>query len=240
MSFQLASRRIRRDAGLLVPESRSLAAWSTAVVWSQSKSSIPELSVQFEVGRSGVVRGGYGVPEIRCEDQSSSSLTSFAGLVIFQKPFSRLALKRRLRVVRPRLPKKRPRRRPLWHGLRPLWHGFRTVPPWRPKVSSPLTSTKARARRRSGDLAASADRGSPWFWRPSVGPGAASGDPRTARGAPCRTAVRKGQPDVQLVGACRESVMGQAVWRRGGNLPPNAHVEAACREGCLDFSITSR
>jgi len=46
--------------------------------------------------RSDVVRVGYGVPQIRCEDEDSSSLTSFAGLVIFQKLFSRLALKRRL------------------------------------------------------------------------------------------------------------------------------------------------
>ncbi|HUT94465.1 MAG TPA: transposase [Thermoguttaceae bacterium] len=46
--------------------------------------------------RSDVVRGGYGVPQGRCEDEESSRPTSFAGLVIFQKLFSRLALKRRL------------------------------------------------------------------------------------------------------------------------------------------------
>jgi hypothetical protein len=46
--------------------------------------------------RSDVVRGVYGVPEIRCEASDGASLTSFAGLVIFQQLFSRLGIKRQL------------------------------------------------------------------------------------------------------------------------------------------------
>ncbi|MHC4157077.1 MAG: IS1380 family transposase [Planctomycetota bacterium] len=47
--------------------------------------------------RSDVVRGFSGVPEIRCESDDHVSLTSFAGLVIFQRLFRRMAIKRRLR-----------------------------------------------------------------------------------------------------------------------------------------------
>jgi hypothetical protein len=47
--------------------------------------------------RSDVVRGVYRVPEIRCEASDGASLTSFAGLVIFQQLFSRLGIKRQLR-----------------------------------------------------------------------------------------------------------------------------------------------
>lgn len=48
--------------------------------------------------RSDVVRGVYKVPEIRCEDGDEVSLTSFAGLVIFQRLFSRLGIKRQLQA----------------------------------------------------------------------------------------------------------------------------------------------
>ena len=48
--------------------------------------------------RSDVVRGVYKVPEIRCEDGDGVSLTSFAGLVIFQRLFSRLGIKRQLQA----------------------------------------------------------------------------------------------------------------------------------------------
>jgi hypothetical protein len=48
--------------------------------------------------RSDVVRGVYRVPEIRCEAGDGVSLTSFAGLVIFQQLFLRLRIKRRLRA----------------------------------------------------------------------------------------------------------------------------------------------
>lgn len=47
--------------------------------------------------RSDVVRGITRIPEIRCESDDHVSLTSFAGLVIFQNLFSRMAIKRRLR-----------------------------------------------------------------------------------------------------------------------------------------------
>lgn len=46
--------------------------------------------------RSDVVRGVYRVPEIRCESDDHVSLTSFAGLVIFQRLFSRLGIKGQL------------------------------------------------------------------------------------------------------------------------------------------------
>ena len=48
--------------------------------------------------RSDVVRGVYRIPEIRCEADDRVSLTSFAGLVIFQRLFSRLAIKRELQT----------------------------------------------------------------------------------------------------------------------------------------------
>jgi hypothetical protein len=48
--------------------------------------------------RSDVVRGVYRIPEIRCEASDGGSLTSFAGLVIFQQLFSRLGIKRQLRA----------------------------------------------------------------------------------------------------------------------------------------------
>lgn len=48
--------------------------------------------------RSDVVRGVYKVPEIRCEDGDEASLTSFAGLVIFQRLFFRLGIKRQLQA----------------------------------------------------------------------------------------------------------------------------------------------
>jgi len=46
--------------------------------------------------RSDVVRGFSRIPEIRCESDDEVSLTSFAGLVIFQNLFSRLGIKQRL------------------------------------------------------------------------------------------------------------------------------------------------
>ena len=48
--------------------------------------------------RSDVVRGVYRIPEIRCEADDGASLTSFAGLVIFQGLFSRFGIKRRLQT----------------------------------------------------------------------------------------------------------------------------------------------
>jgi hypothetical protein len=47
--------------------------------------------------RSDVVRGVYRVPAIRCENADKASLTSFAGLVIFQNLFSQLGIKQQLR-----------------------------------------------------------------------------------------------------------------------------------------------
>ncbi len=47
--------------------------------------------------RSDVVQGVYRIPEIRCEQADEARLTSFAGLVIFQNLFFRLAIKQRLR-----------------------------------------------------------------------------------------------------------------------------------------------
>ena len=48
--------------------------------------------------RSDVVQGVYRIPEIRCEADDRASLTSFAGLVIFQGLFSRLGIKRQLQT----------------------------------------------------------------------------------------------------------------------------------------------
>jgi len=48
--------------------------------------------------RSDVVRGFYRVPDIRCEADDKTTLTSFAGLVIFQRLFSALGIKRRLQA----------------------------------------------------------------------------------------------------------------------------------------------
>jgi len=48
--------------------------------------------------RSDVVWGVYRIPEIRCESEDQASLTSFAGLVIFQRLFARLGIKRQLQA----------------------------------------------------------------------------------------------------------------------------------------------
>ncbi len=53
--------------------------------------------------RSDIVRGVYRIPEIRCEEGDEASLTSFAGLVIFQRLFSRLRIKRQLQACFGRL-----------------------------------------------------------------------------------------------------------------------------------------
>ena len=46
--------------------------------------------------RSHVLKKFHKIPDIRYEDQDSPSLTSFAGLVIYQKLFARLGIKSQL------------------------------------------------------------------------------------------------------------------------------------------------